>query len=175
MDIEGSLREAIRYETSIRDLYREAARRTAWEGSRRFFSYMERDERSHVSFLEAKAAELRLAGDIGPDLDLAPPLEGERIGEAKRAARRALSGADRGGLVESLAKALRAEEETTAFYRDLVEAGLKGSEPAGEGAAMLFARFLRIEEGHALIVRAELDLASESGFWFDMKEFDLED
>ncbi|MDP3178290.1 MAG: hypothetical protein Q8M76_10335, partial [Spirochaetaceae bacterium] len=165
MDIEGSLREAIRYETSIRDLYRDAARRTAWEGSRRFFSYMERDERSHVAFLEAKAAELRLAGRIGPDLDLAPPLERARIDEAKRAARHALSGADRGGLVESLAKALDAEEKTTAFYRGLVDAGLKGSEPAGEEAAMLFSRFLKIEEGHTLIVRAELDLASNTGFW----------
>jgi hypothetical protein len=38
----------------------------------------------------------------------------------------------------------------------------------------LFARFLEIEEGHVAIVQAEIDAVSGSGFWFDMKEFDLE-
>jgi len=38
----------------------------------------------------------------------------------------------------------------------------------------LFSRFLEIEDGHAAVVQAEMDSVSHSGFWFDLKEFDLE-
>ena len=38
----------------------------------------------------------------------------------------------------------------------------------------LFARFLEIEDGHAAIVQAEMDSVNQRGFWFDVKEFDLE-
>jgi hypothetical protein len=50
--------------------------------------------------------------------------------------------------------------------------------PHGEGIAgggqNLFSRFLEIEDGHAAIVQAEMDSVNQSGFWFDLKEFDLE-
>jgi rubrerythrin len=65
------------------------------------------------------------------------------------------------------AEGLLAEQETSAFYRQMV------SELAEE-RRRLFARFLEIEEGHVAIVEAELDAVSGSGFWFGMKEFDLE-
>jgi hypothetical protein len=38
----------------------------------------------------------------------------------------------------------------------------------------LFSRFLEIEDGHAAIVQAEIDNVKHMGFWFDLKEFDLE-
>ena len=38
----------------------------------------------------------------------------------------------------------------------------------------LFSRFLEIEEGHGAIVQAEIDNVKRLGFWFDLKEFDLE-
>jgi hypothetical protein len=38
----------------------------------------------------------------------------------------------------------------------------------------LFARFLEIEEGHMAVVQAEIDNVNQLGFWFDLKEFDLE-
>jgi hypothetical protein len=38
----------------------------------------------------------------------------------------------------------------------------------------LFQRFVEIEQGHLAIVQAEIDSVSGLGFWFDMREFDLE-
>jgi hypothetical protein len=38
----------------------------------------------------------------------------------------------------------------------------------------LFSRFLEIEDGHGAIVQAEIDNVKQMGFWFDLKEFDLE-
>ena len=44
-----------------------------------------------------------------------------------------------------------------------------------EGAARdMFARFLEIEDGHIVAVQAELDYISQTGFWFDFQEFDME-
>ena len=37
-----------------------------------------------------------------------------------------------------------------------------------------FSPFLTIEDGHVAIVQAELDSVTNSGFWFDYQEFDLE-
>jgi hypothetical protein len=39
----------------------------------------------------------------------------------------------------------------------------------------MFARFLEIEAGHIAIVQAELDYISHTGYWFDFKEFDMEE
>jgi len=68
---------------------------------------------------------------------------------------------------EYLRKALAAERETSAFYRTMVG-------EVAEEQRQLFARFLEIEEGHVAIVEAELDAVTGSGFWFGIKEFDLE-
>jgi hypothetical protein len=35
-------------------------------------------------------------------------------------------------------------------------------------------RCLEIEEGHVAIVQADIDAVSGIGFWFDVKEFDLD-
>jgi hypothetical protein len=38
----------------------------------------------------------------------------------------------------------------------------------------LFKRFLEIEEGHLALVQAQIDQALGTGYWFDVREFDLE-
>jgi hypothetical protein len=43
-----------------------------------------------------------------------------------------------------------------------------------EGQKM-FARFLEIEENHIAAVQAELDYITNTGYWFDFKEFDMEE
>jgi len=42
-----------------------------------------------------------------------------------------------------------------------------------EGRRM-FSRFVEIEEDHLAIVRAEIDYLTKTGYWFDIKEFDME-
>ncbi len=80
------------------------------------------------------------------------------------------SGAPQPGDTPELAllkKALAVEGETSAFYTRMVE-----RLPA-EGRD-LFRRFLDIEEGHGAIVQAQIDAVTGLGFWFDIREFDLE-
>ena len=74
---------------------------------------------------------------------------------------------DRKDEKQMLSKALKAEIETSNFYRQMV------AELADEGQKM-FARFLEIEEGHINAVQAELDYLSHTGYWLDFKEFDME-
>ena len=66
-----------------------------------------------------------------------------------------------------LAKALKMEQETSDFYRQMV------SEMGDEG--ILFERFLEIEDGHQAIVQAELDYLNKTGTFFDFQEFNMED
>jgi rubrerythrin len=68
---------------------------------------------------------------------------------------------------QMLSKALKAEIETSGFYRKMVD------ELPAEGRA-LFARFLEIENNHINAVQFELDYMSKTGYWFDFKEFDME-
>ena len=67
-----------------------------------------------------------------------------------------------------LSRALKAEVETSSFYKNLV------NEMTDEGQKM-FARFLEIEENHIAVVQAELDYITNTGYWFDFKEFDMEE
>lgn len=67
-----------------------------------------------------------------------------------------------------LAKALRVEKETSDFYARMA------AQLPGAGREM-FARFLEIENSHIDAVQFELDYISGTGFWFDFKEFDMED
>lgn len=168
MDHGDAIRAAIGYEERIRELYAEAARDAADANAKALFAALGADEASHADYLKARLASWEASGK----LEL-PPL-GSKLPDPKRIeasiARAATEGAgDRlGGESGALARALRAEEETSAFYRDMVARLPAASKP-------LFARFLEIEDGHTRIVRAELDLVSCTGHWFDVREFDLED
>lgn len=173
MTIEKVLREAQRYEVSIRELYAEAARRAGEEAARKFYQVLGADEQSHVDYLAYKLEEWKTKGLISFE-GLASALP--EAGRVEEAARRAAAGLvdsrkalqDLGGWVEALSRVLKSEEETTAYYRSQV--GLLEGD-----AALMFSRFIEIEEGHTRIVRAEFDLASRTGHWFDFREFDLED
>lgn len=167
-DLGAVLDEALRYERKIRELYGEAAAATKQAEARAFYKNLERDEASHVAYLEHKKAQWTKEGKVAFE-PLGSPLPSPAAFEAAVARSGAsLAGHDIGGREEALARALKAEEETTDFYKSLV--GKVGGE-----AEKIFARFLEIEEGHSRIVRAELDLATRTGHWFDIREFDLED
>lgn len=79
-----------------------------------------------------------------------------------------MSEEDLGDEKQLLSKALAVKVETSSFYGRMVK------ELPEEGQA-LFSRFLVIENGHIAAVQAELDYLSSTGYWFDWKEFDMED
>ncbi|MBN1241814.1 MAG: ferritin family protein [Spirochaetales bacterium] len=168
MDSGEAIRAAIGYEERIRDLYAEAACEATDDSARALFEALGADEASHAEYLRTRLAVMDGTGSMDlPPLASALP-DPRRIEASIARAGAETVGEALGGEFGALERALRAEEETSAFYRDMV-----GKLP--EASRPLFARFLEIEEGHTRIVRAELDLVSRSGHWFDIREFDLED
>jgi len=172
MNVEEAFVGALKYETKVRDIYREAASGTRESEARALYEILGRDEQSHIEYLNHCLERWKRDGTLdsrGPGTAL--PAR-DRLDEAlKRAASsldKAKAGSDEGGERSALSRALAAEEETSAFYRSLVSS-------LPEEARGIFRRFLEIEEGHTSIVRAQLDLVSRTGYWFDLREFDLED
>ncbi len=172
MNLEEAFAGALKYETKVRDIYRDAAAGTREPEARALYEVLGRDEQSHVDYLNHIRERWRKDGSLdsrGPETAL--PTR-DRLEAAMSRAAASLSasssGSDEGGERAALTRALAAEEETSAFYRSLVST-------LPEEARGIFRRFVEIEDGHTSIVRAQLDLVSRTGYWFDVREFDLED
>jgi rubrerythrin len=167
MTPDEAIKTAIEYETRIRDLYQEAAASTRDPTGVRVFGLLGEDEQRHLDYLRHKLSQWSESGRIRID-DLAsvvPPAKAIREGMA--ALKQTMSKEDRTDEKRMLAKALAVEVETSRFYEKMVD------EMDGDTRAM-FARFLEIENEHVEIVQAELDYVSRTGYWFDIKEFDME-
>ena len=68
----------------------------------------------------------------------------------------------------ALQRGIQAEEESIAFYsqqKDLID------DPA---AQEMFDYLIEQEKGHRTILQGEYDYLTNTGFWFDIREFDLE-
>jgi rubrerythrin len=166
MNLIEALDEALAYETKIHDLYVSAAAEAALPESKAFFEFLARDEGYHVKFIESARDGARKGQ--APDssgLKTAIPAD---VSAAVAKAKAAFVSSRDGGQLSALENALRAEEETSAFYRRLV-----ATLPASETGA--FRRLQEIEDGHTVIVKAELDSVTRAGFWFDVREFDMEE
>ncbi|PKL08442.1 MAG: hypothetical protein CVV51_08875 [Spirochaetae bacterium HGW-Spirochaetae-7] len=166
MTLKEALEEALDYETRIADLYRVAAADSTAPEAKAFFDFLAADEGRHVAFIEAAIAD---AGKgLRPDASLVKNSLPSDIPASVAKAKAAFRSSPDGGQLAALENALRAEVETSAFYRRLV-----ASLPESETAA--FRKLQEIEDGHTAIVKAELDSVSGSGFWFDIRVFDMED
>jgi len=167
MELEEALVAAIAYEERIRDVYREGAQAVSDPVGRRVLETLGDDEQKHVDYLEEWLDRWRESGRIeAAKLESAIPPRRVIEEEARKHAH-TLPGTPRGDEKQILSRALRVEVETSAFYRRMVE------EMSGE-AAELFAGFLEIEDRHIAAVEAELDYLSGTGYWFGIKEFDME-
>lgn len=168
MIMEEAIKTALDYETRIRDIYRDAAEVVSDPAGKRILQMLRDDEQHHVEYLmdrleswkkTGKLSEKKLGSTI-PSIETIS-METEKI-------KTYLLKKDRRGEIEILSKALKAEIETSNFYAKMV------AELPNEGQRM-FARFLEIEENHIAAVQAELDYITKTGYWFDFKEFDMED
>lgn len=168
MSIEQSIVSALQYETRVVAVYEDAAGRVADEAGRRVMGALAREERHHVTYLEQRLAEWKSTGRVvAQKLDTVVPPKARIDEEIARLAARA-GPARRDSDLQALRKALDIELETSAFYRRMV------AELPEEGKA-LYRRFVEIEEGHGLIVQAEIDAILKTGFWFEFRSTDLED
>ncbi len=158
---------AMEYERKIRDLYGEAARQAASPEVKRFFQMLSDDEQRHFDYLTEQ-----LGGwETSRTLKLKPihsivPVMGD-VEKQTLPVKKELAEEDRGDVKQALSKALKAEVETSDFYRRLTE-------EFSDDAKELFAGFLAIEENHVAAVQAELDYLNKSGYFFDVREFDME-
>ncbi len=167
MTIQEALETAMQYERKIRDLYGEAARQTSSPEAKRFFQMLSDDEQRHFEYLMDRRTAWEKTGklEVKPLSSEIPALSGvepEVSGVGEK-----LSEEDRGDLTQALSKALKAEIETSAFYRKLTE-------DFSDEAREMFSGFLSIEENHVAAVEAELNILNKSGFFFDVREFDME-
>jgi len=167
MTLEEAIKTAIEFEIKIRDIYREAENAVNDKAGKRIFGALGNDEQHHIDYLQHTLEQLEDTGKIDPaKLESAIPSPAAIDQEAAKV--KSLVAKDFHGIrKQMLSKALKAEIETSDFFRKMVD------ELAAEGRA-LFARFLEIENNHISAVQFELDYLSKTGYWFDFKEFDME-
>ncbi len=168
MTLEEAIKTALDYETRIRDIYREAAEKISDPRGKKILQLLGDDEQRHVEYLLDR---LELWGKTGElsDKKLESSIPSiETIQKGAEKIKSHMSQENRRGEIEILSKALKAEVETSNFYKKMV------NELSDEGQRM-FARFLEIEKNHIDAVQFELDYITKTGYWFDFKEFDMEE
>jgi rubrerythrin len=169
MTVAEAIKTGLLYEKKVHATYLAAERRAEDPIARKVFATLAEEEQGHINYLESRLFEWQKDGRLaGETLRTVLPAAGRiRAGLKRLRSQVAQRKGSHAAELESLRQALAAEEETSAFYRQMV----RELPPAGQE---LFARFLEIEDGHAAVVQAEIDSVNQMGFWFDLKEFDLE-
>jgi len=167
MNIENAIKTAIEYETRVCDLYREAELEMKGETGSRLIEALYTDEQNHVKYLEDKLRKYREDGSIVQDEIISTLPSKEELEEEIRKLKTNMTGRTLGDKKKVLSKILKAEIETSSFYRQMVGA-------LSDEGKELFSRFLEIEDAHVALVQAELDLYGNTGFWFGNKEIDME-
>ncbi len=167
MTIEEAIKTALEFETRIRDIYREATVAVDDEVGKRIFETLCKDEQHHIDYLQHKLKQLQETGNIVPErLESIMPSQ-EVVDQEAEKIKTLVSKDFLGIRRQMLSKALEMEIETSDFYQKMVN-----ELPGDDGA--LFERFLEIENNHIKAVQFELDYLSKTGYWFDIKEFDME-
>ncbi len=167
MTIEEAIRTAIEYETRVRDCYRDAVEATVGSGGQAFFRLMAAEEQEHVDLLVTMLKRWRDTGVMGEAELRSTTPDREAIAEGLATVKGGLSGESSGAELDWLRKADEVEAATSEFYGRVVS-------ELPEEQRGLFARFLEIERGHLALVRAQIDELTGTGYWFDVREFNLE-
>jgi rubrerythrin len=167
MTNEEAIKTAIEFEKRVTAVYEQAAAAAGDDAGKKVFGALAEEEKGHVAYLEHKLKQLADTGAFTaePLQTVVPAIEiiNEGIGKMeKRVAPR-----DRSQELEFLRQALVAEQETSEFYERMVN-------DLDEAGKELFRHFLAIEQGHQIIVQAEIDALTGAGFWVDFQEFNLE-
>ncbi len=167
MTIEEALQTAIAYESELRDIYLEAAEAEDDAKGREFFRSLGNDEQCHIDYLNDRLQQWQKTGKIS-SAKLKSAVAPREVLERQAAEVKSLVKRDFRGLKsQMLSRALKMEIRTSDFYRQMVD-----QMPAE--SRQMFARFVEIENNHIKTIQFELDYLSKTGYWFDIKEFDME-
>ncbi|HUU03999.1 MAG TPA: hypothetical protein VM425_21360 [Myxococcota bacterium] len=167
MNIEQAIVTAIQYETRVRDIYRQGSESCGDETGSGILGVLADEEQQHLDYLSQKLDEWKQTGRVTPEVVKTVFPSREDVAESLKKLESRVSGVDCADDTELLKQALKAEQETSNFYRQMVR-------ELDEQGQALFEPFVEIEDGHIIIVQAELDNLKGLGYWFDYKEFDLE-
>ena len=171
MTLEEAINTSLDYERRVVGVYAEAIADTADSKGKQVLQVLSDEEKDHVAYLEKVLETLKETGKVSAEnLQTAIPSEdairrGIETLQAQMADQERPVSAE--AELEILSKALEVETETSGFYTRMVD-------ELDEQGKQFFARFVQIEEGHKAIVQAEIDSVSGTGYWFDLREFDLE-
>ena len=164
-----AIETAIQIERDGLAFYTEAAKRTDDPQGKRMFQTLAKDESAHLELFEnAREALLERAAWLSPEQVAAiSPRRSIRqpvfpAGDEVKAAEVPQYQLD------ALRRGIRAEEDSIAFYREQMR---QTDDPDGKA---MYAYLVEQEEGHRVILQGEYDYLTRTGFWFDIREFDLE-
>ena len=160
---------AIQIERDGLAFYTEAARQIVEPKGRRMFQTLAQDEAAHLRLFEETRKSLLEGNDwlspgrvatISPRKPIRQPVfpTGD---EAKKA------GAPERQLA-ALRRGIQAEEDSIEFYSEQMD---KADDADGKA---MYAYLIGQEEGHRTILQGEYDYLTNTGFWFDVRGFDLE-
>jgi rubrerythrin len=164
-----ALETAIQIEKDGLAFYTEAAKQTEDPKGKRMFQTLARDEAAHQELFETTRESLLQEGGwlrteqiltISPSRSVRAPVfpTGDQIKEVEIPERQ----------LDALRRGIEAERASIQFYseqRDKVE---------DPDAKAMYAYLIEQEEGHRTILQGEYDYLTNTGFWFDVREFDLE-
>jgi len=167
MNLEEAIKTAIEYETRIHDLYQKEAVSIKDPRGKLVLRALGVDELHHITYLLKTRDRWRETGQLVVETleSTLPPMDKITANVDTLQSNMALD--DLGDEKLILSRALKLEQETSAFYRKMAE------EMTDESRDM-FARFFDLEKQHIDVVQAELDHLSKTGYWFGFKEFDME-
>ncbi len=171
MNLDEAIKTAIEYETKVRDVYFESMDQAKDPVGKRVLQVLVNEEQGHLDYLQNRLEEWESTGEITVEI-LESVIPSKRMIEDKVTTLKKkleTTPSDKKFSeieLQILKKALKVEEETSEFYKRMVQ-------ELPEHGQELFLRFVEIEEGHKVIVQAEIDSVTMLGYWFDMPEFDL--
>lgn len=147
--------------------YLNFAHKTKSLTGKNMFIVLAKDEYEHMRELE-KIRAAHAAGEPIPAVEL-PMARIESLRPKLKNKEQLIKGEEGQADLDALKIALDLERNARDFFKELAEA-------ATDDLVRSFAeRLVKWEEGHYDLVQAEIDYITQSGFYFDMQEFEMSD
>jgi len=163
------LSDAIRMELEGKDFFERASERMSIPRARDMFLGLVRQEQRHVDVLTRQMSSLKDHGgwlSVGEFLDHTSERSAASVFRDEDLKKIALR--PDAGELEVLKLAIEVERKSIEYYRSA------GDASDDQKAKEVFAWLVEEEKGHMVILRAEYDNRTRSGFYYDSAEFSLE-
>ena len=134
---------------------------------KRVYQFLLDEEQQQIDYLLDKLEQWEIAGKISSETFQLDAFSSRYLARCTSRLKSDLPAQDEQCELNILRSAMDVDNEVTAFLEKI-----KNELP--DETHGIFERFIEIEEGHAKVLQAEIDYIEKMGFWFDIREFDLE-